>query len=530
MMKELSLLNSRLDGRYDIQSLLGRGSYAEIYVARDTLAAPDSPHREIVIKALNVFLQNDLDADLERTLVENFQNEAVALDRVRHPNVVSRLGHGTARDLRGTVFHYLVLEYLSGGDLAQLCRQKSLGAAQALKYIEQVCAGLGHAHKCGVIHRDIKPQNLLLTRDRATVKIADFGVARFSASDSPITRVGTNIYAPPEHSPMLADDGESVSSVAELTPAADVYSLAKSVYVLITCESPRFFANQPITELPVGVRQKPWANDLLRVLRRATQMKPKDRHQTVLEFWQDLSQIKSLVEEVEDGDLPTRVATRRPHSIPQPRVAQGYSPLAPQRPQFNTSRDLKVKDLGVSLPAAASSTAAVKSPNLVVRLDSANPSPLIKPDVTQAPAAPPTNRDEFLNSYAAPEDEIMSGRTKPKKSFLRRAALLLLFISVFAGALFVTQSYLRTGQFVPGVGNPFSSQQQGVANTDVNLREQGDADSRKIGMIPKGSRVRVVKNQDNWYEVVVIEYGRAKESPTDADRGWVNRRYITVQE
>ena len=114
-MRELSLDNCRLDKRYDIQRGLGRGSYAEIFVAHDILASPSSPHKSVVIKALNVFLQDDLDPDLERTLVENFQNEAVALDRVRHPNIISRLGHGTARDLRGTVFHYLVLEYLEGG-------------------------------------------------------------------------------------------------------------------------------------------------------------------------------------------------------------------------------------------------------------------------------------------------------------------------------------------------------------------------------------------------------------------------------
>jgi serine/threonine protein kinase len=70
-------------------------------------------------------LQDDLDDDLERTLVENFQNEAVALDRVRHPNIISRIGHGTARDLVGTIFHYLVLEYLPGGDLQGLSGEKS---------------------------------------------------------------------------------------------------------------------------------------------------------------------------------------------------------------------------------------------------------------------------------------------------------------------------------------------------------------------------------------------------------------------
>src|SRR5437879_6382839 len=115
-MSELKLQQSRLDGRYDILECLGRGSYAEIYVADDKAAAEGGDPRTVVIKALNLFLQDAPDEDLERTLVANFQNEAVALDRVRHPNVINRLGHGTALDLSGTTFHYIVLEYLPGGD------------------------------------------------------------------------------------------------------------------------------------------------------------------------------------------------------------------------------------------------------------------------------------------------------------------------------------------------------------------------------------------------------------------------------
>src|SRR5687768_5411784 len=136
-MKELVLEHCRLDGRYDIREELGRGSYAEIFLARDILASPQSPHSTVVIKALNVFLQDDLDADLERTLVENLQIEAAALDRVRHPNIISRLGHGTARDLNGTIFHYLVIEYMAGGDLQKLCREKVLDLQLSMKYIEQ---------------------------------------------------------------------------------------------------------------------------------------------------------------------------------------------------------------------------------------------------------------------------------------------------------------------------------------------------------------------------------------------------------
>ncbi|MGI8639607.1 MAG: protein kinase domain-containing protein [Pyrinomonadaceae bacterium] len=502
-MKELSLNNTRLDGRYDIQSLLGRGSYAEIYVARDILAAPQSPHSLVVIKALNVFMQNDLDVDLERTLVENFQNEAIALDRVRHPNVISRLGHGTARDLRNTIFHYLVLEYLPGGDLARACREKSLSLSRALFYLEQVCAGLGHAHKNGIIHRDIKPQNLLLTEDRQTVKIADFGVARMSQSDSPITRVGTNMFAPPEHSPFFAENTTTLT-VTELTPAADIYSLAKSAYVLITCESPRFFTNQPITELPFDMRQKPWAAELIKVLNKATQNNPKDRHQNATEFWQDLSRVK-LLAEAEAGETLTQIS-ERPHTIPQPHVAKGYTPHAPQRPRFNTSRDLKINP---NLLAAGNLP-------LVVKLGTNN----------QIPG----NQPQLIEKEPVREPEIIS-QTKPqrRRSSVRRFAVFIIFIGLFAGILYGTHNYLRGRGILPEIRNPFK-QQTGVANTDVNLRSSPSNKNDPIGVVTKDSRVRIVSSQDNWYEVDIIEHGRPKLKPEFAENGWVSGKYIDVQE
>src|SRR4029078_10375969 len=261
-MSELKLQQSRLDGRYDIVDCLGRGSYAEIYVAND-LAAVDGAPRTIVIKALNLYLQETPDAELERTLVTNFQNEAVALDRVRHPNVINRLGHRTAIDLGGTTFHYIVLQYLTGGDLFALTKTRPLALKRALFYLEQVCSGLAHAHKCGVIHRDIKPQNLLLTADQELVKIADFGVARLDANDGAITRVGTNIYSAPEHNPLMQTGQLDTSGLrmphVHLTPAADIYSLAKTMYTLLAGESPRRFAQHALTELPPHISETPWA-------------------------------------------------------------------------------------------------------------------------------------------------------------------------------------------------------------------------------------------------------------------------------
>src|SRR6266404_8821271 len=337
-MTELKLLQCRVDGRYDIEDCLGRGSYAEIYMACDR-AATDERFRMVVIKALNVLLQGYQDPELERTLIQNFQNEAIALDRVRHPHIISRLGHGTAIDLSGTAFHYIVLEYLGGGDLAMLCRRAPLKLDRALQYLQQICAGLAHAHVCGVIHRDIKPQNLLLTADHETVKIADFGVAKLEAADGAITRVGTNIYAAPEHNPLMQtaplDTGSLLGAEPQLTPAADIYSLAKTAYTLICGAPPRRFAQHAISEWPDSIAGKSWAASLLRVLERATQARAGERYQTVLDFWDEFS----------DAALPPT----QPLSFAQPRVrpisdlsleTEVLTETAPPKPRFETSREL----------------------------------------------------------------------------------------------------------------------------------------------------------------------------------------------
>ncbi|MCU0240178.1 MAG: serine/threonine protein kinase [Pyrinomonadaceae bacterium] len=496
-MKELALQNCRIDGRYNISESLGRGSYAEIYLARDVVAANISPHAFVVIKALNVFLQDELDNDLERTLVENFQNEAVALDRVRHPNVVSRLGHGTARDLSGTVFHYIVLEYLSGGDLFQYCKGNPLSFTQTFDYLEQICAGLSHAHKCGVIHRDIKPQNLLLTKDKKTVKIADFGVARLMHSNTPITRVGTNIYAPPEHSPAFIDT-QNFSRANEITPAADVYSLAKSAYVLMTGESPRKFANVPITDLPISISNEPWANSFLRVLNKATQHNPKDRQQTIQEFWQDLFQVK-LHNETAEKEVLTEISSRQ-DLIPQASVSQDFSPKAPILPSFQTSENFK-------LPKN-------QNPNFVVRLQSGD---LVKP---------PANQPQIIeNEKFETQQEIVP--IKKKSNFFKRAAIFAIFLFVFAGALFATHNFLRNRGILPEISNPFSKP-QGVANTDVNIRPTAGVDQEPIGLVPKGSKVKILNTKDNWIEVEIVDLSRPKNNANDAEKGWVNRRYIDL--
>lgn len=517
-MSELKLQQSRLDGRYDILECLGRGSYAEIYVANDNAAAEGAPHT-IVIKALNLYLQDMPDAELERTLVSNFQNEAVALDRVRHPNVINRLGHGTAIDLEGTTFHYIVLEYLPGGDLFQLTKTRPLPIKRALRYLEQVCSGLAHAHKCGVIHRDIKPQNLLLTADKEIVKIADFGVARLDGTEGAITRVGTNIYSAPEHNPLMhtgqLDTGGLRLPHAHLTPAADIYSLAKTTYTLLAGESPRRFAQHALTELPEHLRGEPWARAVVRVLEKATQNHPEARYQTVEEFWDEISDASlppTLPLKMVSPDL--HLVRRKPSEDLSVQPEEEFTEAAPPRPNFDVPGPV-LSDIDTQ-----------KRPRIVVPIDEARRQLRTR----QQPEA--IEPDWYRNAAVSGRSE----RSRPPvesvlpASRKRRALVALGLILAFSGMLLATHKYVTTrwNPLAPitQTVEPVIIGRQGVTTTDVNLRPVASAANDPIGLAESGSKVKVLSAENNWYEVQVVEHGRPKIDPYSSDRGWINKRYV----
>lgn len=508
-MSELKLQQSRLDGRYDILQCLGRGSYAEIYAATDNAAVEGAP-RTVVIKALNLHLQEETDAELERTLVANFQNEAVALDRVRHPNVINRLGHGTAIDLAGTTFHYIVLEYLPGGDLAALTRGRPLNIQRALSYLEQVCSGLAHAHKCGVIHRDIKPQNLLLTEDKQIVKIADFGVARLDASDGAITRVGTNIYSAPEHNPLVQTGQLYTSGLAvprdHLTPAADIYSLAKTTYTLLAGESPRRFAQHSITELPPALAQAEWSSSVLRVLKKATQSRPEERFQTVEQFWDDFA----------DATLPpTRPLKmpaieselRRKPSADLSIEPEEFTEAAPPRPQFAQPERVPIVNAEPQ-----------KRPRIVVPIQLEN-----RREMDRLDRRSPTQTTGEQDQRKSFDSVMPRGRT-------RRAVVAAGLILAFSGMLLATHKYVTSHwnplTSVPQLSETFIIGREGVTTTDVNLRPVASAQNAPIGLAESGSKVKVLSADNNWYEVQVLEHARPKLDPYSSDRGWINKRFV----
>jgi serine/threonine protein kinase len=388
-----------------------------------------------------------------------------------------------------------------------------LSLQKALFYIEQVCAGLAHAHKCGVIHRDIKPQNLLLTADQQIVKIADFGVARIDAMDGAITRVGTNIYSAPEHNPLMQtgqlDTGGLRVPHVNLTPAADIYSLAKTMYTLLAGESPRRFAQHALTELPHQVSQTPWARSVLRVLEKATQNYPEMRYQTVEEFWDDIA----------DASLPPtrplqmvpanpnlQPLRRKPSEDLSVEPEDEFTEAAPPRPHFE-------------VPAQREEVVDnIKRPRIVVPISLQTRQQLHE---RRELDTQPNRRPQRISP---PVDSVLPASRK------RRALVAVGLILAFSGMLLATHKYVTTrwNPLAPLAQNvePVVIGKQGITTTDVNLRPVANVSNVPIGLAESGSNVKVLSTDNNWYEIQIVEHARPKTDPYSSDRGWINKRYV----
>jgi serine/threonine-protein kinase len=201
-------------GRYRLEQTLGHGGMATVYLAYD-----EELHRQVAIKLLAEHLAGDAD------FRKRFLREARLAARLSHPNVVSVYDAGEAEDGRP----FIVMEYVPGTTFVELGQ---IAPGEAVELTTQACRGLAHAHAAGLVHRDVKPQNLLL-RDDGTVKVADFGIA-LAAETTALTQVGTVLGTAAYLSPEQAL-GEQV------TAAADVYSLGAVLYELLTGRPPYAF-------------------------------------------------------------------------------------------------------------------------------------------------------------------------------------------------------------------------------------------------------------------------------------------------
>lgn len=267
-----NLIGNILGGRYDIIEKIGTGGMASVYKAKDTLL-----NRYVAIKVLREALEG------EKNIVKNFIKEAQSSASLTHNNIVSVFDVGEDDGV-----NYMVMELVDGRTLKDYIKEKgALPWQEACDYCIQIGQGLGEAHAKNIIHRDIKPQNIIMTKDK-TLKVTDFGIARALSSDTTIvggTALGSVHYISPEQARGGFTDARS-----------DIYSLGIVLYEMLTGKVPFdgetavSVALMHLEKDPVNVRilNMSIPQDLAYITMKAIAKEQAKRYQSVKEMLEDL--------------------------------------------------------------------------------------------------------------------------------------------------------------------------------------------------------------------------------------------------
>jgi serine/threonine-protein kinase len=281
--------------RYEIDLHIARGGMAEVYRARDRLLG-----RPVALKVLFPELSVD------RSFVERFRREAQAAANLSHPNIVPVFDWGEDAGA-----YYIVMEFVDGQPLSAILRSNGpLPSEKSVPIATDVASALAYAHRRGVVHRDVKPGNILITED-FTVKVTDFGIARALNADDSLTQtgavMGTATYFSPEQAQGMGVDGRS-----------DIYSLGVVMFEMatgqppFTGESPVAIASKHVRELPplpheINPQIPP---QLERIIMKAMAKLPEDRYQSAAELQEALQAFSQ--------GRPTPVSASPPTTIVEP--------------------------------------------------------------------------------------------------------------------------------------------------------------------------------------------------------------------
>ena len=350
---------------FDILSRIGEGGMGTVYLAIHRVL-----QRQVAIKVLKPQLAED------PLFVERFLREARLAASIAHPNVVTVSDAGRADDLL-----YIVLEYVAGGDLGKvLKKRKRLPEADALRTIEACALGLAAIHKAGLIHRDLKPDNILFDTEDVP-KIADLGIARSIAGDDRMTGTGCTLGTPQFMSP------EQARGLADIDARADIYSLGATLYMLLTGKAP-FTGSTPYetvhhilsTDAPDVRALNHRLSDQAAAIVRCCLMKDREqRYRTALDLQADLA------------------AARAGQPLPSQRDVSADG--APPRPAGLPARLAAWMEWKTWTRRQAAIVAAVAVVLAILLIDTVSPSPSARPVPLAQPAepAPPAlSREERL--------------------------------------------------------------------------------------------------------------------------------------
>ncbi|MDH6290884.1 Stk1 family PASTA domain-containing Ser/Thr kinase [Rhodococcus sp. NM-2] len=270
-----------LSSRYELGEILGFGGMSEVHLARDVRLS-----RDVAIKVLRADLARD------PTFYLRFRREAQNAAALNHPAIVAVYDTGEAETEAGPL-PYIVMEYVDGDTLRDIVRSEGpMAPRRAMEVISDVCAALDFSHRNGIVHRDVKPANVMINRAGA-VKVMDFGIARaISDASSPMTQtaavIGTAQYLSPEQA-----RGEQVDA------RSDVYSLGCVLFEILTGEPP-FKGDSPVAVAYQHVREDPQTpsavnpdipRELDSVILKAMSKNPANRYQTAADMRSDLVRV-----------------------------------------------------------------------------------------------------------------------------------------------------------------------------------------------------------------------------------------------
>jgi serine/threonine protein kinase/dipeptidyl aminopeptidase/acylaminoacyl peptidase len=298
-------------GPYEIQSPLGAGGMGEVYRARDTRL-----DRTVAVKILPSHLSENPEAK------QRFDQEARTISSVNHPNICTLydVGHQDGID-------YLVMEYLEGETLADRLRKGPLPMDQVLRYAVDICEGLDKAHRCGVVHRDLKPGNIMLTKVGA--KLMDFGLAKASVASAAAASNLTVTSATPPGSHPLTAQGTVVGTFQYMSPEqvegkpadarSDIFALGAVLYEMTTGR--RAFEGKTATSAMAAVleREPPPITSLQpmtppafeRLVKSCLAKDPDDRWQTAHDVKLQLRQILEGGSQITSSAMAAAVPTRK---------------------------------------------------------------------------------------------------------------------------------------------------------------------------------------------------------------------------